>query len=367
MNMIRYIYICIASLMAFAACAPSAKRAGDGVAITDRAGREVVVPAEVSRVVGLRAGTLRLLAYMEAVPLVVGIEEGESRSTRPYLDAYPELLSRPFVGPMMGGDAEAIAAVRPDVIFTSYVTSGEADALARKTGIPVVVIDCPEIGLPEEREALYESLRLMGKILHKEERAEVLIAFMEEQINDLAGRTASLIDDGERPTAYVGGISYSGMRDIASTQVHYPPFLFTSTRNVAAALDQRRISHVKGTYIDKEQLLVWNPDVLFIDEAGLSLALNDLKPGGALSGHLRAVDNGEIYTLLPYNNYAINYELVLLDGWQVGKVLYPTAFADIDIRSKGDEITAMFLGRPMYDRLTTKDSFRRIDAKEFDR
>lgn len=362
MKIIRYICV-IAILVLHIGCKPSGNQNREGIEIKDRVGRTVIVPTEVNRIVGLRAGTLRLLTYLDAVPLVVGIEEGESRTSRPYLDAYPELLELPFIGPMMGGDAEAIAAVRPDVIFTAYVTAGDADALQRKTGVPVVVVECAEIGTLSERESLYESLRLIGKVLGKTARADSLITYTEEQITELYSRTA-LIPETVRPTAYVGGISYSGTKDIASTQVVYPPFVFVHANNVAAEIDKRKVSHVKGTYIDKEQLLLWNPDVIFIDEHGLTLALKDLKSGGALSGHLKAVDTNKIYTLLPYNNYAINYELVLIDAWYVGKVLYPEAFEDIDMNSKGNEVVEMFFRRPVFDKLVTENSFRQIDKEK---
>ncbi len=345
------------------ACHMPAHTRTDGIQIEDMLGRKVSVPQQVERVVGLRAGTLRLLTYMDAADKVCGIEEGEKRSSRPYLTAYPGLTELTPVGPLMGGDAEAILNARPDVIFTAYTTAGDADDLQKKTGIPVVALECSEIGTPAARDSLYSSLRLIGKILHKEDRAHTLITYMESEIEELNRRTRDISED-ERPTAYVGGIAYGGVKDIASTQPFYPPFVFTHAKNVASVLDGRRISHVKGTYIDKEQLLIWNPDVIFIDEYGLQLALNDLKPGGAISGHLKAVNNNKVFTLLPYNNYATNYELVLIDSWFTGKVLYPDAFPDIDITEKADEILTMFYGKPIFNQLITDHSLRQIDKNE---
>ncbi len=344
-------------------CNPSVNQQQGGIEVEDMLGRKVIVPSQIERVVGIRAGVLRLLTYMDASDMVIGIEEGESRGQRTYLAAYPELLQLPLIGPLMGGDAELILNARPDIIFTAYSTVDEVDALQKKTGVPVVALECPEMGITA-RDTLYASLRLIGKVLHKEERADSLVAYIQSSINELNARTVG-IPEQKKLKAYVGGISYSGIKDIASTQPYYPPFIFTNTLNVTSAIDKRLVSHVKGTYIDKEQLLLWNPDVIFIDESGLGLVNNDLKAGGALYNGLSAVQNNRIYTLLPYNNYAVNYELVLINSWFVGKTLYPDAFADIDMESKANEILTAFFDKPIWNQLATENSFRQINKEEF--
>jgi len=316
--------------------------------IHDLLGREVSVPKNVERIVGLRAGALRLLVYMEATANVVGIEEVEKRGIRPYTLTHPELLELPLIGPSMGGDAELICIARPDVIFISYTTIGDADALQKKTGIPVVALECPE--LDTARDTLYNSLRLIGKILHKEMRADSLISFIENSITNLNTRTLTIPEE-EKPSIYIGGISYSGIHGINSTQPFYPPFLFVNANNVASVLNSRLVSHVKGTYIDKEQLILWNPDVLFIDVSGMNLVKQDLAGNSPLHNNLSAVKNNAIHFLLPYNNYAVNYELILINAWYTGKVLYPERFNDISITQKANEILKMFLGKLVYNEI----------------
>ncbi|MDR2887727.1 MAG: iron ABC transporter substrate-binding protein [Bacteroidales bacterium] len=345
-----------ATLTAIACGCSSIERTAAGTAeVKDMLGRQVTVPLNVQRIVGIRAGTLRLLLYMGASGLIAGIEDGDARNPRPYLTPYPHLQALPVIGPAMGGDAEMILNVRPDVIFTSYTTVGDADALQKKTGIPVVALACPEMATGA-RDTLYASLRLIGEVLGRRERADSLAAFMQSMIRELDERTAG-IPAGSRPAAYIGGVSYSGAKGITSTQPYFPPFTFTNSANVASALDKSVISHVKGTYIDREQLLMWNPDVIFIDESGLRPALGDLRTGRGLD-NLKAVKNGNIYTLLPYNNYSVNYETVLVNSWYVGKILYPEHFTDTDLRAKGNEISEMFFGRPVFDQWLTEHSYR---------
>ncbi len=326
-------------------------------------GREVFVPSKINRIVGLRAGALRLLVYMDVTSKVAGVEEYERRGGTPYALAHPELALLPPVGPSMGGDAELIVRAQPDVIFITYTTTGDADALQQKTGIPVIALECPEFGTA--RDTLFASLELIGKILNRGGRADSLITWVNNSIVDLNERTAG-IPDAERPSVYIGGVPYSGMRGINSTQPFYPPFVFTNAKNVASAIDKRLISHVKGTYIDIEQLMLWNPDMLFIDISGLSLVRKDLERGSALSNQLNALTNNRIFTLLPYNNYAVNYELVLANAWFAGKAIYPDRFRDINIEEKTNEILRVFLGKGIYNEvISSAPAFRQLSKNDF--
>jgi iron complex transport system substrate-binding protein len=291
-----------------------------------------------------------MLLYMDAADKIAGIEDIEYRNERPYMLANPDLLNLPIIGPKMSGDAELILKARPEAIFMTYATIEDANRLQTQTGIPVVAIDATEFGTA--RDTLFSTFRLLGKILHKEARAYSLVHFINQNIEDLDQRT-NHIPKTEKPTAYIGGVPYSGAHGITSTQPYYPPFMFLSAENVAAEVRDERYSHVRGTYIDKEQLMMWNPGYLFIDHSGLMLSKNDLAAGN-LQQSLDAIKNGRTHVVMPYNNYATNYELVLANAWYIGKVLYPDRFADIDIKEKTNAITQQFLGAKLYDSLTSQ-------------
>lgn len=337
--------VCFLTVISLADCRQSQPSEGEGyVVVQDMLNRNVRIPDHVEKIVGIRAGSLRLLTYMAATDRIAGIEEAEIRGERPYTMAYPELLELPLIGPPMGGDAELIVKAGPDIIFMSYTTQGDADALQRKTGIPVIVIECPEFGT--ERDRFYASLQLIGKVLHKEDRADSLVTYIKNSIKELNDRTHS-ITNSERPSVYIGGVSYSGVYGINSTHPNYPPFMFINAGNVASAIDEKLVSHVRGTFIDIEQLLIWNPDYLFIDESGFNTVREDLTDNVKLFNTLNAVKNNRIFTLLPYNNYATNYEYIVINAWYAGKVMYPQAFSDIDIQKKANEIVSRFLGKKL--------------------
>ncbi len=68
--------------------------------------------------------------------------------------------------------------------------------LYAKTGIPVLTLGYGDLGAKSE--IFFSSLRTLGTIIGREERAEKLIRFFEETEEDLKGRM-SLIPQKEKP------------------------------------------------------------------------------------------------------------------------------------------------------------------------
>jgi iron complex transport system substrate-binding protein len=308
------------------------------VEIKDMLGRTVAVPANVQKIVGLEAGALRLLVYLDAAAMVVGVEDTEKKElTKPYLMAHPELAKLPSIGPIHGGDAELIAAQKPEVIFWTSTTVGKADALQQKTGIPVIALNYGD--LDNQKPVFYDALRLAAKVLHKEARAAKLIGSIEALIKDLGDRTK---DTPCREKVYIGGVAYRGAHGITSTEPDYAPFRYLHAQNAAAEI---KLEHA---FVEKEKLIAWDPDKIFVDTASLNLVKNDLGPGGELAPLLKAVKHKQLYVVMPYNWYTTNYATVMANAFYIGKVLYPQQFRDINPETKADRIYRLFVGKPVY-------------------
>ncbi|NLY75817.1 MAG: iron ABC transporter substrate-binding protein [Firmicutes bacterium] len=318
---------------------PAAGLAQSGVkAVIDMAGRRVVLPSVINRVVGIGAGALRLLVYLDAVEMVAGVEDIEQRGlTKPYLMAHPELAKLPSIGPAHGGDPELIVARKPDVIFWTYTNAGYADSLQRRTGIPVVVLNYGD--LANQKATFFKALHLIAEVLNKQARADKLIAYIEAAIQDLERRT-NRVPNTEK--VYVGGVAHRGSHGITSTEPLYAPFMYVKATNVGSGIG------LEHAYIDKEQLIQWNPDKIFIDSSGYNQVVNELAPGSVLAETLKAVKNNELYMVLPYNYYTTNFETVLANAYYVGKVLYPDQFKDIDPAKTADRIYGFFVGKGVY-------------------
>ena len=82
----------------------------------------------------------------------------------------------------------------------SAPTAAEADTLQEKTGIPVVSFPYGSLNNETQKAEMYSSLRIMGKVVGKQERAEEVIAYIDATMKDLENRTAD-IPESERKTA----------------------------------------------------------------------------------------------------------------------------------------------------------------------
>ncbi len=334
----------------------NAESDGETVTITDMTGREVEVPKNIDEVVGIEAGALRLLVYMQATDLVTGVENFEKDDgLRPYIMAHPELQDKTSIGPQHGGNPELIMDLNPDVIFWTYTEAGNADDLQEKTGIPVVALKYGD--LDDNRETFYKALDTIGEVLDKTERADEIQDYIEDTISNLNQRTEDIPED-EKSSCYVGGIGYKGAHGIKSTEPDYSPFEFVNAKNVAGELT------TEHAMVDPEKIVDWNPEKLFIDEGGYDLLVDDIK-NNELYKSIDAMKNDETYAVMPFKYYTANYGTILADAYYVGKVLFPERFEDVSPEDKADEIYRELVGEGVYDDMEENfGGFKKVDLKE---
>jgi iron complex transport system substrate-binding protein len=325
--------------------------AAETITVTDMGKRVVEVPLNPQKIICLSPGTLRLIVYLGAADRVVGVEEFEKTrpTARPYILAHPELAKLPTVGPGGPGsinkepDLEAVLKVRPDVIFISYMEPANADALQKKLGIPVVILTHGRFASVDE--LIYDSLRVAGKILKAEQRAEEVIGYVENARKDLLTRTQAVPDD-QKPTVYIGSVGYKGVQGIESTDASFTPLEWVGARNLAKTISPR--DHL---FIDKEKLLAWNPDIIFIDGGGLGLVKQDYEKKPEFYKGLKAFREKRVYAIYPFNYYVTNVSTAVADAYAVGKILYPDRFSDIDPKTKADAIYKFLYGKPLYQQM----------------
>jgi len=319
----------------------------DTITVTDMAGRIVKVQAPPHRIVCIGPGTLRLITYLEATDKVVALESGfekDSPAGRPYRIAHPELTALPSIGQASSSpqpNPEALLYVDPDIIFISYVEGRIADDLEQKTGIPVIVLSYENLAT-FNNEHVFDSLRLAGRMLDKAARAEAVIQFINNCEEDLRRRSEK-IPAGKRPKVYVGGLGYRGTHGITSTEYAYPAFELLHARNVAAESGKK--GHM---FVDREKILEWNPDIIFIDGGGMDIVRDDYKKDPEFYRLLKAVQSGNVHSLLPYNYYTTNIDTALADAYYIGKTIYPENFADINPEKKADDIYTFLVSKPVY-------------------
>ena len=333
--MLLMITICIGLLTG---CGITESNAHNERTITDGAGRQVEVPEKVESIVCVGVGALRYTCYMGAAELVVGVEDCEKEPVISRLYNYVNIekfRDLPVIGTNGNPFPEEIINLAPDVIVMSKSASVEADDLQAKTGTPVVVIPGSDTTLDQDA---YDTIRILGELYGKQDRATELTTYLKDIQKDLDDRTKD-IPESEKPSVYVGGVSFKGHHGFEGTEAGYGPFDLIHAKNLADTTGQT------GAFnIDLEQVLSWDPDIIFVDFNGMSLINEDYAKNPDYYNSLTAVEEDKVYSQISFRSNASNLETALADAYYAACVMYPKVFADVDPVEKAGEIFEMLLG-----------------------
>ena len=336
------ILVAAALMSLFAGCTTTQITAGTTRILTDGAGRQVEVPEKVNSVVCVGVGALRYTCYMGAQDLVIGVEDYEVKEGMTRLYQYvnfEKFKGLPVIGTNGVPYTEEIITLAPDVIVMSKYASVEADDLQSKTGTPVVVVPGSDTTLDQDA---FDTIRILGQLYGKETRANELTGYLNAIQKDLTDRTKDIPEES-KPSVYVGGVSFKGHHGFEGTEAFYGPFTLIGAKNLADTTGQ------KGAFnIDLEQVLSWDPDIIFVDFNGLNLINEDYAKNPDFYNALTAVQEGKVYSQISFRSSASNLETALADAYYAACVMYPQQFQDIDPVVKAQEIFEMLLGANPY-------------------
>lgn len=317
--------------------------------ITDMLGREVTIPAEI-KTAAVAGSSARLLTYAGCADRLIGVTDMDKSPTpgMPYTivnkDKFANLTSVGAGGAKDTQYDEALVTLNPDVIFANYLDKESADNLQTKTNIPVIGLKYDGIF----SESVYKALELAGEVMGTQDRCAEVAKAMKEWQEDLNNRTKD-IADADKPTVYAGAVSFKGGHGIEGTYGKYPPFVAINAKNVVDETGQDG-----AMLIDKEKLVVWDPDIIFLTPANMNLVNEDYAKNKSYYDNLKAVKNGNVYSQVSYNYNGTNIEIAIVDAYYAGMVIYPDKFADVDFEKKADEIFTLMIGQPYLQQL--KDS-----------
>lgn len=317
--------------------------------VVDRTGRTVEIPTEIDSIVCLGSGAPRIAAYLQATDLMIGAEDCDKEDVTVRRDyswvCHDELKDLPAVG-VGGGSgsnnayAEEIITLQPDVILAGF-TAEAADELQQITGIPVVSVYYSSINFVDD--SFYEASRIFAEVVGKEERCEELLSFIDDCKGELKERV-STVNATEKPKCYTGAVTFSGRHGFCGTYANFGPFLAVDALNVAD-----EVKDVNYFETDFEQVLVWDPDLIFLDPGNMDLVKEEYQTRPDYFNSLRAVQEGKVYTMPSFNNAGTNITYCLMNGYWTGKVLYPDAFSDVEMADIADKVLTTFLGENYYD------------------
>ena len=322
--------------------------------VTDITGRTVTVPKTIDRIATPNVDAYRILVQLGAQEKLVGIPSKMygsqfSESDSIEIRVWPEAKKVTKVGggpPNSEINLEAFLQVKPDIIIYwgrqgDKQAAERADELQSKINTPVLCLNMYTMG--ENLPAIEEAYMLMGKLVGKENRAEELINYFKTELESIASVTKS-VPENKRPGVFMGGI-----RKISASSL-YPPVAYL---DLNAVVDKANY----GKEIAKEQLMAWDPDVIFCHTPSQAYRpdLNVYLKDPVLQG-VSAVKDKRVYH---YKGYFMGWDIAtgLVDTVYLAKLTYPELFADINMRQKANEILETFYRIPdLFDVLQAQSS-----------
>lgn len=303
------------------------------IVFTDSLGREVEVPAEISRIVP--TGPLaQIILYAIAPDMFVGLAAKWDSSAEGIVpEAY---LNLPYFGQLYNSanlNVEALALADPQIIIdigqTMSTGAEDMDTLQSQTGIPTVFVSASLQDMPE-------TFRTLGALLGREEKAEELAQFCER----VYSRTVSIVEQvGDRKVNALYVLGEEGLNVLARNSYHSE--LIDMLTNNLAEVDSPS-SKGSGNEVTLEQIALWNPDfILFAPDA-----IYDTVAGMDTWSEISAIANGK-YIKVPEGPHnwmgtppAVQRYLGLI--WLTAQ-LYPD-YCDYDAKAEILEYYELFYG-----------------------
>lgn len=318
-------------------------RPARAASVRDGAGRDVPVPASVTRV--FPAGPpAAIQLYTLAPDLLLGWPRANRAEEREFL--LPGIGDRPEIGRITGrgnsANLEAVLQLKPDLIVDAGSTGRTYVELAERvqgqTGIPYALLDGRFGAIPE-------SYRILGRLTGRSERAETLATWCETTMATIRGRIAGIPAD-KRPSVYYAR-GPRGLETGLGGSINVETLSFLGARNVA---DQPGAGLAQ---VSLEQVLAWDPEVIVT----IDLAFSErVRQDQAWAG-VRAVKAGRVHLSpkIPFGWVdfppSVNRMLGL---WWLAKLLYPQAFPE-DIRGIARDFHTLFYqvtpSEPQLDRI----------------
>lgn len=313
--------------------------------VTDHSGAEVTIPAEINGVAFEQIPLLSTyVAYFDGeAPNVVATSERliNMMDETILADIAPEALEVDTSFDKQGTiNAETLLDIGPDLVFNNARNQDNRSAM-EAVGLDVVGFDT--LGTPTDTYVKW--LRLLEDVYGEPGKMDDKIAYGGELIDDAEARVAAVPED-EKRTALVVMQTNQGMLVVAGGQDGWFTDGWAESMNfinATADSEQGRIS------ANAEQLLAWDPDVIFVTGKGQSSMtaaeiLNNEIEGIDLSG-LSAVQNGEVYSteLGMWNWFTPNPDAPVVANW-LGSRLYPEQFEDVDLVQMTQDYYAQMYG-----------------------
>lgn len=295
----------------------------DTVTFCDSLGRTVHISVPVSRAVIFQ--TYELIPALGIWHRVVGV--GRSALDNDLMMAAAPDAARELASAGSGVDVniEALLSLKPDLVITWAIRPGTVRFIEGK-GLNVIGVS------PDNLAGLYEVMRLHGKLFDKANRVEAVIEAMEKVFTHVRTHVSGIPFERRKKILWL----YGKPTQVAAG-MSIPDSLITLAGGINPAAGIPRTS----AHVSLEQIVAWNPDVIFIwGYAGYSAeSLLESTPWQCI----KAVREGQVHKAPRWSNWSPRIAPVAL--W-MAMTTYPDLFKGINAERSFDGFYQEVYGIP---------------------
>lgn len=308
----------------------------DTVAITDHAGRQVEVPAQIDRVVvtDILPMASVLTVFLGSADKIVGIHPSSMSAAESGLlgELFPEILEAD-TSFMAGGDlnVEQLLNLDPDVVLVN-ASSTELISAIENAGLTAVGIS-PSKWDYDILETYDQWIALLSQMFPESSKSEEISAYSKEVYGLVQERVKDIPEEEKKSILFL--YNYDDNQIITSGKHFFGQYWADAIggRNAAEEVEAENSNAV----ISMEQVYQWDPDVILI--TNFTTAQPDDLYNNTIGGNdwssVKAVTDGQVYKmpLGTYRSYTPSADTPVTFLW-MAKTVYPELFEDIDITAE---------------------------------
>jgi len=223
------------------------------------------------RLVALGADGADILYQLGAWPQVVGITA--------FYKLPKGAKEKPRVSGFSSGNMEAILHLKPDLVITSTDVQHQLASDLIKAGVTVWAINSRSL------EEIYDAIRNLGQLVRKSDRAEQLVAQMENDLRPVA------IYGAHRPRVY-----FEEWPEPLVTGIGWVSELIERAGGIDIFADKRHEKKAAARVVTSEDIIVQTPEIIFASWCGKPVQMAEItsRPGW---DKLPAVSAGRVFEI----------------------------------------------------------------------
>lgn len=313
----------------------SAQTPSETVTITDHAGNEVTLPANIERIAVTNILPLPsvLTVFFDSADKIVAMAPGSMAAAKNGLlsELYPEILQAD-TSAISDADVntEELMKLDPQVVFYSASNPQMGQTLTN-AGFNAVALSVNKWEY-NAVETLNQWMTLLGQIFPGNDRTNLVQQYSQESMELVKERTASLSEEDRARVFFL--FNYSEESIVTSGKNFFGQFWADAIGAVNVAEELTDDNSVKVTL---EQVYAWNPDVILMTNFTTALPedLYQNTVGSYDWSTIQATQQERIYKmpLGMYRSYTPGVDTPITLLW-LAKTVYPDLFADIDVTEK---------------------------------